>query len=141
MSCVGFFTPRQLARVRAAAADTTPVSSFRSPAATEGKIDRVRSMAGSADPRIRESAALSSLADRAVLSTLAVDRERSVRCCVARNEHAPADVLELLAADTDAGVRGWVAANASTPPSVLERLADDADPTVQAVVAWAARWD
>lgn len=141
MSCVGFFTPQQLARVRAAAADTTPVSSFRSPPATEAKVERVRVMARSADPRIRESAALSHLADRAVLSILAADRERSVRCCAARNERAPADVLEVLAADVDAGVRGWVAANASTPVAVLEQLVHDPDPTVQAVVAWAARWD
>lgn len=140
MSCVGFFTPEQLRRVREAALDPRPVSTFRSPDASEAKVERTRAMAVSADPRIRESAALSSLVPESVLAELAADPQRSVRCCVARNARCPSEVLARLAADDDAGVRGWVAANPAVSKQLLGQLATDEDQTVRAVVDWAVAW-
>lgn len=115
MSCVGFFTSEQLRRVREAAADPRPVSTFASPDVTPAKVARVKAMADSGDPRIRESAALSYI--------------------------ARADVLQQLSSDADPGVRGWVAANPGVPDGVLDDLALDDDVTVQAVVEWARGWD
>ncbi|WP_375001701.1 hypothetical protein [Aeromicrobium sp. CTD01-1L150] len=141
MSCVGFFTPEQLRRVREAAADPRPVSTFASPDVTPAKVARVEAMAGSGDVRVRESAGLSYVAQTDVLQKLAGDAETSVRCCVARNERTPGDVLERLSTDADAGVRGWVAANPVVPDHVLDALAGDEDVTVRAVVEWAKGWD
>lgn len=139
MSCVSFLSPQQRLLLRAA--PTGPaVSSFRSPEVTEGKVQRLRQMAVSADPRIRESAALAYATPLDVLADLALDPEPGVRCSVARNEHAPAEVLRLLAADPAPGVRGWVAANPGVPLTVLESLTDDPDATVRGVVGWARRW-
>ncbi len=53
MSCVGFFTTEQLARVRAAGDDPRPVSTFRSPRASTSKRRRVAEMATSPDPVVR----------------------------------------------------------------------------------------
>ncbi len=110
MSCVGFFTPEQLARVRAAGDDPRPVSTFRSPEASASKRRRVAEMARSPDPRVRAAAAGSSL--------------------------AAAEVLQ----DADETVRGWVAANPASSPDLLERLCDDSSPTVRSVAAWAQCW-
>jgi len=140
MSCVSFGGRGWLERLRAAATDDQPVSTFRSPAATETKSRRVRLLAAAAEPRIRESAALSPLASEDVLRRLAEDEETSVRCCVARNGLTPPDVLHQLAADPAASVRGWVAANPSVAPATLHRLDADADATVRGVARWARGW-
>lgn len=145
MSCVSFGSTgdggrRWLERLRAAAADTRPVSSFRSPEVTDAKVRRVRALALAKDPKVRESAALSYAAPLDVLVALASDTESGVRCCVARNEHTPGAVLDTLGSDEHAGVRGWVAANPSVEPATLERLVDDTDDAVRAVAAWAGRW-
>ncbi len=139
MSCIGFLSPQQRKLLRASTRDGV-LSSFASPAITEGKIQRLRGMAESADPRIRESAALAYVTPADVLEQLATDPEAGVRFSVARNEHAPAAVLTLLARDEVAGVRGWVAANPKVPVAVLDSLADDPDPMVRSVVSWARSW-
>jgi hypothetical protein len=140
VSCVGFLSPAQRAALAAASADGPPLSSFASPAHSEGKVRRVRLLAGSSNRTIRESAALSYLAPADVLETLAEDEADSVRACVARNERAPEWVLRALAADPSPQVRGWVAANPSTPVCLRDELATDPDAGVRAVVAWAAGW-
>ena len=140
MSCVSFLSPEQRRRLRASTADGAPLSSFASPQPSESKVARLRSMAQSPDPKIRESAALAQLTPAGVLGALAGDADPGVRVCVARNEHTPYDVLDRLAADDCVAVRGWVAANPATPPAVMRRLADDPSPTVRGLVAWAGRW-
>ncbi len=143
MSCMGFLSPQQRAALAASSredAGGAPLSAFASPPASAGKVQRVRALAASADPTIRESAALSYRAPEDVLVALAADSEAGVRRCVARNEHTPTEVLRTLAADPDAGVRGWVAAHPAVPDDLLAALADDPDPTVRAVVAWAEGW-
>ncbi|MFT4288950.1 hypothetical protein [Nocardioides sp.] len=143
MSCLGFLSPQQRAALAASSRDDAagaPLSSFASPPATVGKLRRLRALATSSDPTIRESAALAYLAPPDVLHRLASDPVASVRCCVARNDHATPSLLRRLAADPDPQVRGWVAANPAVPADVHERLAGDADPTVRAVLAWADGW-
>ncbi|MFN3707988.1 hypothetical protein [Microcella sp.] len=140
MSCIRFNTPaqkRQLAEnAPAMMLGTEPVAQFLSPAVTDSKRERVRRLAQSADPRIRESAALSYHAPADVYEALARDPEVSVRSCLARNERTPCDVLRTLAADPDEQVRAWVAINYFVPADAMERLADDESPTVRALVAW-----
>ncbi|WP_141006940.1 hypothetical protein [Nocardioides humi] len=141
---MGFLSPQQRAALAASSredAGGAPLSSFASPPASEGKVQRVRLLAGSADPVIRESAALSYHAPPDVLVALAADQQVGVRRCVARNEHTPAGLLVRLAADADATVRGWVAAHPAVPDGLLTVLASDPDPTVRAVVAWAEGWE
>lgn len=140
MSCLGFLTPAQRAALAASSAAGAPLSSFASPPASAAKTQRVRLLAGSPDPRIRESAALSYHAPADVLATLAQDPVAAVRACVARNEHAELTLLWALAGDPDPLVRGWVAAHRAVPPDLLAVLAADPDPTVRAVVGWAEGW-
>ena len=140
MSCVGFFTPEQLARVRAAGDDPRPVSTFRSPEASASKRRRGAEMARSPDPRVRAAAAGSSLAAAEVLQRLAADPDLGVRAAVARHPASPPDLLDRLATDADETVRGWVAANPASSPDLLERLCDDSSPTVRSVAAWAQCW-
>lgn len=140
MSCVGFFTPEQLARVRAAADDPRPVSAFTAPEASTSKRRRVADMATSSDASVRAAAASSSLASPDVLGLLAGDVEPAVRCAVARNPAAPPQVLDQLAADAHETVRGWVAANPAADHALVDRLVADPSPTVRSVAAWARRW-
>ena len=140
MSCVSFTGDGHLARLRAADADLRSVSTFRSPAVTPGKVQRLRDLAASADPKIRESAALAYATPVEVLRALAVDDDLGVRFAVARNDHAPAEVLWLLAADASPGVRAWVAANPGATSELLDTLADDPDRTVRDLVTWALGW-
>lgn len=140
MSCLGFLSPQQREALATSSRGGAPLSTFASPAVTAGKLRRLRAMAASADPAIRESAALAHHAPPDVLFSLAADPVASVRRCVARNERAVPPLLARLAGDDDAQVRGWVAAHAATPPGVVRGLVDDPDPAVRAVVAWAGRW-
>lgn len=141
MSCMSFLTPEQRAALAASTADGAPLSSFASPPASEGKVRRIRGLAGSPDPRIRESAALAYHAPADVLARLVADPVASVRACVARNEHTPVELLRRLATDPVPAVRGWVAAHRDVPADVLAGLEDDTDAAVRAVVAWAAGWE
>ncbi|RZT64312.1 hypothetical protein EV140_0555 [Microcella alkaliphila] len=142
MSCIRFNTPaqkRQLAEnAPAMQLGTEPVAQFLSPTVTDSKRERIRRLAASDDPRIRESAALSYHAPDEVYEALAHDPEASVRSCLARNERTPCDVLRTLAADPDEQVRAWVAINYFVPADAMERLAVDESDTVRALVAWKA---
>lgn len=140
MSCIGFLSAAHRQALAASAADGVPLSGFTSPPVGEGKLRRLRVLAGSVDPSIRASAAASRHTPPDVLERLALDPDLQVRRCVARNESAPARLLESLAVEGDRTVRGWVAANPASPRSVVGVLAGDPDPQVRAVAAWALRW-
>ena len=143
MSCMGFTSPQQRAALAASSRDDAggaPLSAFTSPPASDGKERRVRALAASGSPAIRESAALAYRAPVDVLLALAGDEASTVRRCVARNEHTPEPVLRSLAADDDPLVRGWVAANPAVPNDLLAELVADPDPRVRAVVTWARGW-
>lgn len=142
MSCIRFNTPAQRAQMRAAA----PVMLTReqalalhpAPPVTESKIRRLRLLAESANPKIRESVASSYHTPVDLFDRLAHDPDAGVRGCVARNEAAPCDVLRALAHDADETVRGWVAVNFFVPDDVMRELADDPSATVRSLVAWKA---
>ncbi|MGY6498898.1 MAG: hypothetical protein ACXIUP_11805 [Microcella sp.] len=142
MSCIRFNTPaqkRQLAEnAPAMQLGTEPVAQFLSPTVTDSKRERIRRLAASPNPRIRESAALSYHAPTEVYEALARDPEASVRSCLARNERTPCDVLRALAADPDEQVRAWVAINYFVPADAMQALANDPSETVRALVAWKA---
>jgi hypothetical protein len=142
MSCIRFNTPAQKRQLAVSApamqAGTDPVAQFLSPTVTDSKRERIRRLAQSPDPRVRERVALSYHAPSDVYERLARDPEVSVRSCLARNERTPCDVLRTLAGDVDERVRAWVAINYFVPADAMERLADDESDTVRALVAWKA---
>jgi hypothetical protein len=139
MSCVSFWGPDARERLVAAMA-APPVATFASPEVSGAKLRRIALMAASADPRVRESAALNAHTPVEVLQVLAGDPEMSVRCCVARSPQATAEVLSGLAADAAAPVRRWVAAHPGTPLEVMDSLGEDPDLGVREVVQWNRRW-
>lgn len=106
------------------------------PVMTESKLRRLRVLAGSENPKIRESAASNYHTPTDVLEELSRDADEGVRCCVARNEYTPCDILRSMADDSSATVRGWVAVNFFVPADVMERLAHDEDDTVRKLVQW-----
>lgn len=144
MSCVSFLSDAQRAALRESDDEQLTPEEIKalhpSPPATEGKLRRIRMLARSADPSIRQSAALNQYCPTDVLELLTDDADPSVRRCVARQPRTPAALLQRLAHDTAANVRGWVAANPSVPRPLLTELADDPDATVREVVTWARNW-
>lgn len=144
MSCVSFLSAAQRAALRESDDEQLTPEEIRaahpSPPATEGKLRRIRLLAQSADPSIRQSAALNQQTPVDVLELLAGDTDPGVRRCVARQPKTPEPLLRRLAHDAVADVRGWVAANPSVPGSLLTELADDSDATVRGVVGWARNW-
>jgi hypothetical protein len=142
MSCIRFNTPAQQAQIREALlqgrSGEEPVAQFLSPTVTESKVQRIVTMSQDANPKIRESAALSYHAPLAVYEKLAADPDQGVRECLARNTHTPCDVLRTLASDTSERVRAFVAVNYSVPADAMERLAEDDSDLVRALVSWKA---
>lgn len=142
MSCIRFNTPAQRAQMRAAApamlTREQALAMHPAPVVTDSKVRRLRLLAESPNPKIRESVASSYHAPVDLFERLAHDADAGVRGCVARNEAAPCDVLRELARDDDERVRGWVAVNFSVPVDVMRELADDASETVRGLVAWKA---
>jgi len=140
MSCIRFNTPAQRAQMRAAApamlTREQALALHPAPPVTESKIRRLRMLAESANPKIRESVASSYHAPAELFDRLAHDPDAGVRGCVARNEAAPCDVLRELAHDENETVRGWVAVNFYVPDDVMSELADDPSETVRSLVAW-----
>ncbi|MEO6827815.1 MAG: hypothetical protein ABI255_10190 [Microbacteriaceae bacterium] len=140
MSCIRFNTPAQ----RQAMRDYAPVrltaeqaaALHPAPPVTASKIRRLRLLAASANPKIRESVASSYHAPDDVFAALAADPDEGVRSCVARNEATPCDVLRTLAADASETVRGWVAINYFVPEDAMARLVEDESATVRKLVAW-----
>jgi len=121
--------PAMLTREQALALHPAPV-------VTESKLRRLRLLAESPNPKIRESVASSYHAPVDLFERLARDDDPGVRGCVARNEAAPCDVLRELAHDPDETVRGWVAVNFYVPSDVMLALRDDPSETVRSLVAW-----
>jgi hypothetical protein len=140
MSCIRFNTPAQRAQMRAAAPSMlTPEEAAAlhpAPPVTESKVRRLRLLAESGNPKIRESVASSYHAPAELFERLAHDPDAGVRGCVARNEATPCGVLRELSHDADETVRGWVAVNFYVPDDVMRELADDASETVRSLVAW-----
>jgi hypothetical protein len=140
MSCIRFNTPAQQAQIRDALLQgrtgEEPVAKFLSPTVTESKVKRIVAMSKDANPKIRESAALSYHAPLAVYEKLATDPDQGVRECLARNTHAPCDVLRTLASDPSERVRAFVAVNYSVPEDAMETLAGDDSDLVRALVSW-----
>lgn len=138
MSCIRFNTTAQLQQLSGETrlAGDDPVAAFLSPAITTSKVERIRRLSTDANPKIRESAALSYHAPLEVYETLAKDPDPGVRACLARNQATPCDVLRTLATDSDDTVRAFVAINYSVPADAMELLESDASPTVQKLVAW-----
>jgi len=141
MSCIRFNTTAQRAQMAAALPrleKDEPVAAFLSPAITQSKVARIVRMSEDANPKIRESAALSYHAPLAVYEKLAKDPDVGVRSCLARNQATPCDVLRVLARDSSEQVRSFVAVNYSVPKDAMELLATDESPMVQKLVAWKA---
>jgi len=140
MSCIRFNTPAQRAQMRAAApamlTREQALALHPAPVVTESKLRRLRLLAESPNPKIRESVASSYHAPVDLFEQLARDDDPGVRGCVARNEAAPCDVLRELAHDPDETVRGWVAVNFYVPSDVMLALRDDPSETVRSLVAW-----
>ena len=140
MSCIRFNTTAQRQQLSGETrlAGDDPVAAFLSPAITESKVERIRRLSQDANPKIRESAALSYHAPLEVYEALAKDPDPGVRACLARNQATPCDVLRTLAKDSDDTVRAFVAINYSVPADAMALLSTDASPTVQKLVAWKA---
>jgi len=141
MSCIRFNTTAQRAQIGAGVARAhgdEPVAAFLSPAITSTKISRIERMSEDANPKIRESAALSYHAPMAVYEKLAKDPNEGVRMCLARNPQTPCDVLRTLAGDSSETVRAFVAVNYSVPQDAMDRLAADTSDIVSRLVAWKA---
>jgi hypothetical protein len=142
MSCIRFNTPAQREAMRRAApamlTQEEAAALHPMPAVTESKIRRLRLLAESDNPKIRESVASSYHTPPDLFQTLAHDPEEGVRACVARNEATPCDVLRELSGDRSEMVRGWVAVNYFVPEDVMAMLAEDRSATVRSLVKWKA---
>lgn len=140
MSCIRFNTPAQRRQMAAMApvmlTSEQAAARHPAPAVTDSKIRRLRLLAESGNPKIRESVASSYHAPVDLFERLAKDADAGVRGCVARNEAAPCDVLRELSHDADDTVRGWVAVNFFVPEDVMRKLADDPSATVRSLVGW-----
>ena len=140
MSCIRFNTPAQRAQMAAMAPSMLTVEEAAAlhpaPPVTDSKIARLRLLAVSENPKIRESVASSYHAPEDVFETLAHDPDAGVRSWLARNETVPCDILRSLADDESEAVRGFLALNFYVPADVMERLADDESETVRALVRW-----
>jgi hypothetical protein len=140
MSCIRFNTPAQRQAMRdAAPVMLTPeevAAQHPAPPVTESKINRLRLLAESANPKIRESVASSYHAPEELFEKLAKDPDSGVRAWIARNETVSCDILRTLADDPDETVRGFLALNYYVPADVMEQLATDDSDTVRGLVAW-----
>lgn len=134
MSCIRLTTSAMKEQLRAKVDWDSPVAQFLSPALSDSKLKRLRSLAEDANPKIRESVALIYQTPSDVLFKLSRDPVESVRECVARNRFAPVGVLTDLSEDGSERVRAFVAYNESTPALVVERLGDDPSQLVRGVV-------
>jgi hypothetical protein len=140
MSCIRFNTPAQRRQMAAMAPSMLTAEEAAAlhpaPPVTDSKIARLRLLADSPNPKIRESVASSYHAPEDVFATLAKDADAGVRSWLARNETVPCDILRSLADDESEAVRGFLALNFYVPADVMEKLADDDSATVRALVKW-----
>jgi hypothetical protein len=70
-----------------------------------------------------------------ILTHLARDDDKIVRCILAQNEHTPPEVLTQLAVDPDGEVRTMAVLNAHLPLEILLRFETDPEPSIRAAVA------
>jgi hypothetical protein len=142
MSCIRFNTPAQRAQLAAMAPSMlTAAEAARlhpAPPVTESKLRRLRVLAESPNPKIRESVASSYHTPPDLAERLARDTDEGVRACLARNENTSCDLLRELSRDESAVVRAWVAVNFSVPADVMDALAVDESETVRGLVEWKA---
>jgi len=140
MSCIRFNTPAQREQMRRLApSQLTPeqvAELHPAPPVTESKIRRLRLLATSPNPKIREAVASSYNTPADLFEKLARDPDDGVRGCVARNEATPCDVLRSLVDDPSEQVRGFLAINYYVPEDAMERLREDPSRTVRALVKW-----
>lgn len=140
MSCIRFNTPAQRAQLAAMAPRMLTAEEAAAlhpaPPVTESKVRRLRLLAESTNPKIRESVASSYHTPLDLAERLAHDADEGVRACLARNETTSCDLLRELSHDTSEAVRGWVAVNYYVPADVMDALADDESDTVRALVEW-----
>jgi hypothetical protein len=140
MSCIRFNTPAQRrAMAKMAPSMLTAEEAARlhpAPPVTDSKVQRLRLLANSENPKIRESVASSYHAPTEVYEALARDEDEGVRAWIARNETVSCDILRSLADDPSETVRGFLAVNYFVPDDVMEKLADDDSETVRGLVAW-----
>jgi hypothetical protein len=143
MSCIRFNTPAQRQAMRASAPAMLTAEEAAalhpSPPVTESKLRRLRVLATSANPKIRESVASSYNTPADVFEALSRDGDEGVRSCLARNEATPCDILRRLAHDESERVRGWVAVNYYVPADAMQSLAGDPSETVRKLVKWKAQ--
>ena len=140
MSCIRFNTPAQRRQMAAMAPSMITAEEAAAlhpaPPVTETKIARLRLLATSANPKIRESVASSYHAPEDLFELLAKDPDAGVRSWIARNETVSCDILRSLADDESEAVRGFLALNFYVPADVMEKLADDESETVRGLVKW-----
>ena len=140
MSCIRFNTPAQRRQMAAMAPSMVTAEEAAAlhpaPPVTESKIARLRILATSPNPKIRESVASSYHAPEDLFETLAKDPDAGVRSWIARNETVSCDILRSLADDESEAVRGFLALNFYVPADVMEKLADDESATVRGLVQW-----
>lgn len=142
MSCVRFNTPaqrQQMTDVSSGVQRDEPIAQFLGPALTQSKIDRLRLMAVSENPKIRETVAASRHTPEELFFALADDPDAGVRMWLARNEKVPCDILRKLAHDSDETVRSFVAINFFVPADAMGELAQDESPRVRALVDWKSK--
>ena len=140
MSCIRFNTPAQREQMRRLAPSQLTAEEVArlhpAPPVTESKLRRLRLLATSPNPKIREAVASSYNTPADLFEKLAQDPDDGVRGCVARNEATPCDVLRELVDDPDEQVRGFLAVNYYVPGDAMDRLREDPSPTVRALVRW-----
>jgi hypothetical protein len=140
MSCIRFNTPAQREAMRLHAPVQLTPEEVRAlhpaPPVTESKINRLRLLAESENPKIRASVASSYHAPEELYVALASDPDEEVRSWIARNETVSCDILRSLADDPSEKVRGFLAINYFVPADVMDRLAEDDSDTVRRLVEW-----
>ena len=140
MSCIRFNTPAQREQMRRLAPSRLTAEEVAelhpAPPVTESKIRRLRLLATSDDPKIREAVASSYNTPVDLFEKLARDPDDGVRGCVARNEATPCDVLRSLVDDPSEQVRGFLAINYYVPADAMAVLRDDPSRTVRSLVRW-----
>jgi hypothetical protein len=143
MSCIRFNTPAQRLQMAATAPTMrTPeevAQHYRSPEVTESKLRRLRLLAQSDNPKIRERVAADYHTPADLVAALAKDPDPGVRATLARNETVSCDILRELAHDESETVRGFVAINYFVPQDAMAELAEDESPVVRGLVEWKAK--
>jgi hypothetical protein len=136
MSCIRFNTPAQRQAMRAPLQSEDAAVLHLAPPVTPSKIARLRLLAESPSPGIRQSVAANRHAPSDLLENLGRDADPAVRGEVARNETTPPELLHRLAGDADARVRCWAVLNPGLPDADVARLEHDLDAQVRRLAGW-----